>query len=127
MNNGTSKYSTNIIQNAQYLKYYEEFIKLKEKELEIKAKLPKLINKAQTETQPIEKKDINEKYQLGGLVHEKEDFNKNYSKNHDNYSRNNQARKERDYNGNYGRSNYSKDDWKRNKYDNHSKYRDHKY
>lgn len=72
----TSKNTINTdIQNNPYFKYYEEFIKLKEQEQEVKLKLPKLINKQVEENKESkESKDIQEKFQLRGLVHEKEDF-----------------------------------------------------
>lgn len=70
-----SKYSTNNRNYESKVKFYEEFLKLKEiEEKDVKLKLPKLITKKEEE----QKSNINleDKYQLGGLVHEKEEFSR---------------------------------------------------
>jgi hypothetical protein len=82
------------------MKYIEEFLKLKEDDEKdnIKNKLPKLFNKQTDQTTNLE-----EKYHIAGLVHEKEDFS-----HHDSY---------RSYTYESRRNNLSSiNNWKRNKY-----------
>ncbi len=114
-----SIYTKNQInhRNSDMNKYVDEFMKIREFEDKdcIKFKLPKLFNKSQEEM------NLEQKYQLGGLVHEKEEFNRQnkyeglyHEKRGYDYSR--YDRNDNFSNGRYNkRSNYN-NNWKRNKY-----------